>query len=267
MMVFPMGDGLINMMKMKRRIIHLQQTDSTNRYLHDLPDDGYDLTAVYADFQTAGRGQGSNTWESEPGKNLLMSVRIRPTSVPPAEQFILSEAGALALGKALSAYTGDITLKWPNDITLKWPNDIYWRDFKISGTLIETAVSSCGISRCIYGIGLNVNQRTFLSDAPNPISLFQATGCEHDVEEVMLRVLDALEEELGIVAKGQYDDIRLRYHQMLYRRTGSHRYRDEHGLFEAEMVGVEDDGHLVLRDGQGRIREYAFKEVAFVIGQ
>ena len=241
---------------MRRTIIHLRETDSTNRYLRELPDDGADMTVVYADFQTAGKGQGSNSWESQPGQNLLMSVRVRPTMVPPTQQFILSEAGALALGRVLSTYA--------DDITLKWPNDIYWRDRKMSGTLIETAVGSHGLRRCIYGIGLNVNQQVFVSDAPNPVSLRQATGLELDVEQVMLQVLDALEEELAIVVSGRFDDIRRRYHQALYRRTGLHAYRDGEGTFMAELVAVEDDGHLVLRDEQGRQRRYAFKEVAFV---
>lgn len=241
---------------MRRTIIHLRETDSTNRYLRELPDDGADMTVVYADFQTAGKGQGSNSWESQPVQNLLMSVRVRPTMVPPTQQFILSEAGALALGRVLSTYA--------DDITLKWPNDIYWRDRKMSGTLIETAVGSHGLRRCIYGIGLNVNQQVFVSDAPNPVSLRQATGFELDVEQVMLQVLDALEEELAIVVSGRFDDIRRRYHQALYRRTGHHAYRDGEGTFMAELVAVEDDGHLVLRDEQGRQRRYAFKEVAFV---
>ena len=98
---------------MNRRIIHVSQTDSTNRYLHDLKSEGEEMIVVVADYQTAGRGQGSNSWESEPGKNLLVSVRVLPTMVPPKHQFILSEAGALAVGDALAAYTDGITLKWP----------------------------------------------------------------------------------------------------------------------------------------------------------
>ena len=59
---------------MKKKIIRLKETTSTNDYIRacDLSD-RYDLLVVSADYQTAGRGQGSNTWESEPGKNLLFS--------------------------------------------------------------------------------------------------------------------------------------------------------------------------------------------------
>ena len=241
---------------MERKIIRLAETDSTNSYIRGIPDEADTLTVVTAGFQTAGRGQGSNVWESERGKNLLASISFQPMGVAPLRQFILSEAGALAVGHALSLYT--------NDISLKWPNDIYWRDRKISGTLIETAVSRKGLTRCIYGVGVNVNQETFLSDAPNPVSLYQILGHSIPVDEVLHRLLDSLEVMLRYVGKGDYDFIRKSYHEHLYRRFGSHPYRDAGGAFEAEIVRVEDDGHLVVRDSTGRERSYAFKEVAFV---
>ena len=114
---------------MKRTIIRLQETDSTNRYLRDMQDKSLtDITVVVADYQTAGRGQGTNRWESEAGKNLLFSLRIHPTMLPVSEQFLLSMAGGLALHETLQTYA--------DGFTLKWPNDIYWYDYKVSGTLI-----------------------------------------------------------------------------------------------------------------------------------
>ena len=242
---------------MNRRIIHISQTDSTNRYLHDLRPEGEEMTVVVADYQTAGRGQGSNSWESEPGKNLLMSIRVHPTMVPPNRQFVLSEAGALAVGDALAAYT--------DGITLKWPNDIYWNDRKISGTLIETSVSGMGLASCTFGIGTNVNQQVCRSDAPNPVSLWQILGHEVPVEEVMNNLLDALEEHLAPIWAGDFHSVSESYHQRLYRRQGFYPYSDDNGQLMAELLHVEDDGHLVLRDTTGRIRQYAFKEVTFVI--
>ena len=243
---------------MRRRVIHLAETDSTNRYLHDFilsPDDG--MTVVAADYQSAGRGQGTNHWESEAGKNLLFSVAVIPRNVPVARQFILSEAGALAVGDALAAYT--------DDITLKWPNDVYWRDRKISGTLIETSVSSEGLRKCIFGIGINVNQQTFHSDAPNPVSLAQIIGRETPLEELLEKTLRALEYYLDLIDRGESDAVSVLYHSRLYRRDGLFPYEDEKGVFRATIDHVEDDGHLILRDEQGCLRRYAFKEVQFII--
>ena len=62
---------------MQHKIIHLHQTASTNDYLRTLQSPQDDsMTVVYADWQTAGRGQGSNKWESEAGKNLLFSILV-----------------------------------------------------------------------------------------------------------------------------------------------------------------------------------------------
>ena len=243
---------------MKRHIIHLEETDSTNRYLHDMDITGSDvMTVAVAGYQTAGKGQGNNKWESEEGKNLLVSIMLCHLPVEPVRQFLLSEAGALAVGKALSAYS--------SGITLKWPNDIYWNDSKISGTLIETAVGGQEIRRCIFGIGVNVNQQVFRSDAPNPVSLCQIVGHELPVENVLQRVLGGMEQEMAYIAAGEYEKVSKRYHDMLYRREGLHQYRDKDGVFEAAIREVEDSGHLVLADKCGRIRRYAFKEVEFVL--
>lgn len=239
------------------RKIHLEQTDSTNNYLRFLPPQQEDMVVVTADYQTAGRGQGSNKWESEPGENLLMSVSVKPTSVPVKEQFVLSMAGAIAVAEALDNYT--------QDITLKWPNDVYWRDCKISGTLIETSVGQGLLQRCIFGIGINVNQKAFRSDAPNPVSLRQILGHEIPVDEFAEIVVERLSVRLSQVMAGGTNDIIRIYHERLYRKEGIFSYEDAGGSFSASIDHVEPDGHIVLRDTTGCVRKYAFKEVVFVI--
>ena len=134
------------------RIIHLDSVDSTNSYLMAYkPGDGEKITVVIADEQTAGRGQGSNHWESEPGKNLTFSILVHPSMVPLARQFLLSETGALAIYDVL----GDILGK--DDVRMKWPNDIYWKDKKLSGTLIETRVGGSHVKDCVFGVGIIVS--------------------------------------------------------------------------------------------------------------
>ena len=107
-------------------------------------------------------------------------------------------------------------------------------------------------------MGLNVNQRTFHSDAPNPVSLWQISGQETDRTQLLRDILNSFDELLG-------QDIRCRYLSMLYRRKGFHPYTDKGGVFMAELMDVEDDGHLLLRDDEGHDRRYAFKEVQFVL--
>lgn len=238
-------------------IIHLSSVDSTNNYLMAYkPREGETMTVVYADGQTAGRGQGSNHWESEPGKNLTFSVLVHPTMVPVMRQFLLSEAGALALWDVLGQYLG------ADDVKMKWPNDIYWKDKKISGTLIETRLGGGHVKDCVYGIGIDVNQEKFVSDAPNPVSMKQILGHDVDLKELLNKIIDSFKKYYAAIENGEYAAISELYHSGLYRAHGFHRYKDKDGEFEAAIVEVEDSGNLILRDREGCIRSYAFKEVA-----
>lgn len=242
---------------MKTKIIRLEEIDSTNRYLKNYREEGdEEMIFAVADYQAAGKGQGTHTWESEKGKNLLFSIKVYPHWIPVRRQFVLSMAGALAVKDALDSYV--------ENITLKWPNDVYWNDKKISGTLIENTIDSKGIKSCVFGIGLNVNQLVFHSDAPNPVSLAQILGHEVDRDEVLKKILDGFEKYYELLRRADYMDVSGIYHLSLYRRKGFHPYRDADGEFEGALVEVEDDGRLILHDRQGRIRSYAFGEISIV---
>ena len=233
---------------MEWKIVHIDETDSTNRWLRE--QGGEENMVVWADYQTAGRGCGTNHWESERGKNLTFSMLLHPHDVPAQKQFRISRAISLALCKALGQHIGDLSIKWPNDI--------YWRDGKIGGILIEVTLQGNKVKDCIIGIGLNINQRVFRSDAPNPVSMWQICEQETDCEQLLQEILQAFQEYMGKSNKDEYQS-------MLYRRKGFHTYADKDGAFMAEIIDVEDDGHLLLRDDNGQLRRYAFKEVTFVI--
>ena len=228
--------------------MHIDETDSTNRWLRE--QGGEENVVVWADYQTAGRGCGTNHWESERGKNLTFSMLLHPHDVPAQKQFRISRAISLAICKALGQHIGDLSIKWPNDI--------YWRDGKIGGILIEVTLQGNKVKDCIIGIGLNINQRVFRSDAPNPVSMWQICEQETDCEQLLQEILQAFQEYM---CKSNKDE----YQSMLYRRKGFHPYADKDGAFMAEIIDVEDDGHLLLRDDNGQLRRYAFKEVTFII--
>ena len=234
--------------------IHIAETDSTNRWLRAEGGTLSDAKVVVADYQTAGRGQGTNTWESERGMNLTCSIGLCPEGVKASRQFLLSMAISVALTRTLQAL--------PCPISIKWPNDIYAGDRKICGILIENTLQGDRIKDCIIGIGLNVNQRVFVSDAPNPTSMALESGHDFDREEVLKVLLGHFGQ---LLADWDEELIRTTYRQLLYRREGVFPYRDGEGCFRASLAGVEDDGHLLLQDTEGRQRRYAFKEVTFVI--
>ena len=248
------------------KVVHIDETDSTNRWLRELTqrnspfvsrdviDTEEPSLCVVADYQTAGKGCGTNSWESERGKNLTFSLLFHPDDIPASGQFRISEAVSVALCQTLASYIY-------NKGEIKWPNDIYVGDKKICGILIENRLQGSIIKDSIVGIGLNVNQAVFLSDAPNPVSLLQLLGHEIDREALLQRFLKALGDAFAMTA----EELSAAYHQKLFRQDGYYDYQDASGVFKAKLLDVLIDGRLVLLDTDGKARYYAFKEVSFII--
>ena len=244
---------------MEYQIIHIDETDSTNRWLKDYSlqqKEPFPCFIVVAEYQTAGKGCGKNSWESERGKNLTFSMLVHPSERPlriqAKEQFRITEVVSVALCKTLQSYIY-------NKVEIKWPNDIYVGDKKLCGILIENRLQGAEIKDCIIGIGLNVNQREFHSDAPNPVSLYQLTGKELDRDELLKAFLENFEQEWQNKTNGS------EYRELLYRKGKDGLYEDKTGRFVAKLTDVLPDGRLLLVDEAGRERTYAFKEVAFIV--
>ena len=241
--------------------IKVTQTASTNTYLSRLAATLPGGTVIYTPSQTAGRGQKGNSWESEDGKNLTFSMLLKQPPVKARDQFCLSEVAAIAVVEALTAEASDA-------FTVKWPNDVYWQDKKICGMLLENSLDGADIAHCIVGIGINVNQERFLSDAPNPVSLTGITGREHDLMALLKRVcsrIEALVNSLGdSTAREQLHE---QYMAALYRNDGAlYPFEDAEGhRFMASVAGIAHDGTLTLRHEDGTTRDYLFKQVHHLI--
>lgn len=240
-------------------LIHLEETDSTISYLSELCNRQCtpELTTVVADFQTSGRGQRGNSWESEEKKNLLFSFVLYPTFLKARNQFLLSQIVSLSVKEVLDRYVGNISIKWPNDI--------YWKEKKLCGMLIENNLTGTHITRSIAGIGININQEVFRSSAPNPVSIKQITGREHHPAAILAYMMQRMKENYFSLQQGETETIARRYHKALFRNEGMHPFRDSKGEFTAQIAGVEPDGHLVLLDNADKIRRYVFKEVQYVL--
>ncbi len=217
------------------------------------------------DFQTAGRGQTGNGWESEEGKNLLCSILLPPRQ----NLFELNVITSVAVHRMISKLG-------ISELTIKWPNDIYWRDKKVAGILIENAIIGNEVKYSIAGIGLNVNQIEWCSNAPNPVSLKQIYGIDFDVEEVAERLLKEVQSAV------KKEDIWAYYRAHLYRREGFWPFverevsleptmnvqRDEvqgRKVFMARIADICPTGEIVLEDQNGISKKYHFKEIRFVV--
>ncbi|RHJ90798.1 biotin--[acetyl-CoA-carboxylase] ligase [Parabacteroides bouchesdurhonensis] len=247
----------MNNVEASPRIIRLEETTSTNSYLRQLlfKESLPEGSVVVAQTQTAGRGQIGNVWESETGKNLTFSIVLYPDCIPANRQFLISQITSLSVKETLEAYT--------NDVAVKWPNDIYWKDKKICGMLIENDLSGHNMYCSIIGIGINVNQAVFFSDAPNPVSLCQIIGKEIDKEELLDRFLHIFYNYYLLLLQDKQNDIRDAYRSALYRKDGFFPFTDENGTFEACIYDIELTGHLILQLQDGCLRRYAFKEVSY----
>ena len=250
---------------------HLPEVDSTMNVVRaypPLPDTSAEagptveptrFELLTADFQTAGRGQRGSHWEADDRQNLLLSFRFCPSPlIQPCHHFMLSECLALAVAKALKQYGG-------NDIRIKWPNDIHYKDRKIAGMLLEHDLCQKRITQTLVGVGINVNQRQFVSDAPNPVSLYQILGKEVDRAAILRNVLTYFTRAYTSLYEGFADLVERDYHKLLYRRNGYYTFADANGTFRACIVQVHRDGLLELKDEGGHFRTYAFKEVSFVL--
>ena len=216
---------------------------------------------IAARRQTAGRGQRGNSWESEPDSNLTFSMLLRPRVIHAATQFELSMLVSLGVCDALRSACG-------LDIQVKWPNDIYVGDKKICGILIENSLEGHRIGRSIAGIGINVNQERFLSDAPNPVSLTTLTGRTFDLQSLLSDVSRAIVNRIDDYESSP-DAGRLlsEYRALLWRSDGYYLWHDaaRDETFEGRISDVAATGLLTVTTRTGESRTYAFKEVAAVL--
>ena len=243
---------------LSERIIRVEKLDSTNLHALQLikdtnPSGG---TVVMALNQTEGRGQQTNAWESESGKNLTISLILRPDFIKAQDQFQISMIISLGVRDYLSTYS--------ENISVKWPNDIYVGDKKIAGILIEHSIMGVYLSHSVCGIGLNMNQKRFLSDAPNPISLYMLTKETYDLEKELVRLLASIENRYFQLLNGNGNKLEEDYLNAMFWMKEEHTFEDEEGQFKGKIVGISEFGQLQIQDEEQQVRTYNFKEVSFL---
>ncbi|MBO6074233.1 MAG: biotin--[acetyl-CoA-carboxylase] ligase [Paludibacteraceae bacterium] len=261
--------------------MYIDQTDSTNSLMQRLlkgEEQEYasclkeDIPLIYTTYQTAGRGQTGNGWESERGKNLLLSYLLREPEVNISEMFLLNVIAAVAAHRTIAEW---LSFEQRPMLSIKWPNDIYIGNRKIAGILVENSLSGTKIQHSIAGIGINVNQEQWVSGAPNPVSIKQLTGVKADIDAIVNRFKHKLETTLS------WDPVQLRnyYRVHQYRCNGYWPFVEREvstaptmnatagveGQFMAKIEGFLPTGELLLRDQQGNQRKYHFKQVRYVL--
>ncbi len=242
-----------------KEFFYISETTSTNDYLKSLSKEkelpnGF---VVYTDFQSKGKGQFGNGWQSEKGKNLLFSCYIKPNNLHIKDYFIITKIVTIAIKRVLDKYV--------DNITIKWPNDIYWKEKKIGGILIENSLCQENIVSTVIGVGLNINQETFDKDLPNPVSLLNITRKEYN----RLELLKAIQQEITTLFDTfEREALHRDYLKNLFRMNEQHSFYDSKSTqtFLATIKTVNQSGQLVLQLNENdELRKYYFKEVEYVL--
>ena len=266
--------------------LYLEETRSTNTWLREdcARQERPNLFTVYTFRQTAGRGQAGNAWESEDGKNLSFSTLFHIHT--PEQAVRLNMLVPLAVCKTLDKFIllrpSGTSPTLGEEFTIKWPNDIYWHDRKVAGLLNENIIIGSHIRYAVAGIGVNVNQEVFRSDAPNPVSLKQITGKTYELEPMIDAIVQEFEHLLPLL--DDFAALKAAYMARLYRRDGFYPYverevsvaptmiakadktiEETHKPFLAEIADIDDFGRIVLRTESGELKTYHFKEIRFVL--
>lgn len=209
-----------------------------------------------ADKQFAGRGQSSNTWVSEEGKNLTFSVLLNPRFLSVEKQFGLNKAISLGLIDALTKYLGAV-------VFVKWPNDIFVEHAKIAGVLIENMVQGSTIRHSIVGIGLNVNQESFPSSLKNVTSFRRILHKDYDLSLLLADLCQSIEARYLQLRSGRLSELDADYLKHLYLRDVPAAFRIGNELLEGRIIGISENGQLMVQTQDG-MRFFGNKEIEFI---
>ena len=246
-----------------------EEVDSTNSEAYRQYEDTADFAVFAALFQTKGRGQRGAGWESAPGMNLTFSILMRGSRLNPSRQFVISQIVAIGVKRYLHALGVEASIKWPNDI--------YVGDKKICGILIEHRIMSDTLSGSIAGIGVNINQELFLSDAPNPVSVYNITGRKLDIREELKSLTNIIYSLYRMLfesdtlspdnVESNIADFENEYHKSLYHLEEFHLYREmpDGDTFEAKITGIDRSACLLLERRDGTRKRYHFKEIKYLL--
>lgn len=239
--------------------IFLEQVPSTNDYAAELLKSGKaeHLQAIRTDFQSAGKGQKGSSWESERGRNLLVSIILLPEHLEADKAFFISIVASLAITDALLPFTPDIKIKWPNDI--------YFKNRKLGGILIENSIGNKNIISSVVGIGLNINQNRFPDYLPNPVSLAQITGKTWPVETIFNEIYRSFKTRSLQLDKNQMEGLKKDYTSRLLGYQEFLNYSAEGEIFHARLTDVLESGEIILEQDGGNTRKYGFKEVSLLL--
>lgn len=238
---------------------HYEAVSSTNSALIELSreDSIPEGALITASGQTEGRGQRGNTWLSEPGKNLTLSLLFRPVFLTAERQFDINLAFSLAARDAIAEFLPK------KNITVKWPNDIYIENKKVAGILIENSMHGQNLSTSVFGIGINVNQKDF-GTLTKPTSVSLEANQDFNLEDVLEKICMHTEARYLQLRSGKQGELKILYEKHLYRKDEVTRFVAEDIPFSGIIKGVSENGALIIEEESGSKTYFHPKEIIFL---
>lgn len=246
---------------MQFNIINIPEIESTNIYAKQLIDSGdaSEGDVVSTQYQKQGRGQGDNFWESEPGSNLLVSIIFQPKMIQASQQFVLTQLVSIAIVDLIKEYVIN------EEIKVKWPNDIWINGKKVAGILFQNFVKGSEIEFSIAGIGINVNQKRYYSEAPNPISIIHFTDKSISLNVLLNKLLDNIGTNYWNYKLNQNcQRLKSEYIHNLFRYNEWATYSDGKNFFQGKIIEVDGFGRLTVKLKNGNDKKFGFKEIEFI---
>jgi BirA family biotin operon repressor/biotin-[acetyl-CoA-carboxylase] ligase len=237
------------------KLIKLDAIDSTNEFLKGLSNrqELDNFTVVVAEKQTKGKGQMGAVWDSEEGKNLIVSVFIKDPLLNIKQIYNLNIAIATAVVDALEIYNIP-------EVHIKWPNDIMSYNFKIGGILIENSLKSDGGVSSVVGLGLNINQTNF-DNLPKASSLAAICGTYFDKNQLLVSIIEKMKQNIAEI-ESESEVLWSKYTNRLFKKGIPMPFKDQYNMnFMGIIQGVSAYGKLQLLLEDDSIVEYSIKEI------
>jgi BirA family biotin operon repressor/biotin-[acetyl-CoA-carboxylase] ligase len=244
-----------SMTKLGSEIHHLSVVDSTNNYAAKLISDGQlqNGSVIMADFQTNGRGQRGNSWQSVSQDNLLFSLAFQPVSVAADQQIRINWYTALIWIKCCKRFS--------IDAQIKWPNDIFVGQQKLGGILIEQQIHGSNIAWSVVGCGINVNATPAL---PNACSIFELTNVRFQPKTVLNEFLDLYNGQIQLLY-GDFQELKTAFEAELFGKDTIQEFIDvQQQAWPAKIIGVDNQGKLLLEKNDV-VQAYDLQQVRLVL--
>lgn len=235
-----------------RNVSYFRETDSTNTQAKRLGEEGAPAGAlVAADRQMAGKGRRGRSWDSPPGRDIYMSLLLRP-DIRPSDAPMLTLVMAQSVAEAIREKTGI-------DARIKWPNDIVSGGKKLCGILTEMSAEMDCINYIVIGVGINVNQPSFPEDiADRATSLMLETGRSFLRAPLIAAVMERFEDNYSrFLEAGDLSGIREDYNELLVNVGEQVRVLEPGHEYNALSFGINDRGELLVQKEDGS-REAVF---------